>query len=128
MLTAEQVQVTRDGARLPDGRMLAARPLSFFARDFDNDMLHRGIVAQWRVQRAIADNFVLCLLPDGDAPGKFGVSRGEAQDVAYRDADRVIAVAPYYETEPEMGEAIVCDGTDLRGFWAEGLYNQRRAS
>lgn len=76
--------------------------------------------AQLRVRRAVADNFVLCLLPlPGEQSGKFGISIAEALDEAWRDPAHVVAVAPY----DHLGEPLVCYGTDLRMFWAEGPVN-----
>lgn len=67
----------------------------------------------------------MCLLPlPGESTGKFGISLAEALDVAWRDASRVVAVAPY----DDAGESLVCDGTDLRMFWAEGTINGLRGA
>lgn len=93
--------------------------LCAFASPRDN-----GTSPPWRVQlrvrRAVADNFVMCLLPlPGESVGKFGISLDEALDEAWRDPARVVAVAPY----DDAGEPLVCDGTDLRMFWAEGPVN-----
>lgn len=124
MLTADQVRVVPFAAILPDGRNLPAFNLCAFTTPRDSSIAPRER-AQLRVRRAVADNFVLCLLPlPGESTGKFGVSLGEALDVAWRNSDRVVAVAPY----DHDGEPLVCDGTDLRMFWAEGPVNGLRGA
>lgn len=119
MLTADQVRVIPFAAVLPDNRHLPALRLEAFAASRDDDVPPRRR-AQLRVRRAVADNLVMCLLPlPGEQAGKFGISLDEALDVAWSDAGRVVAVAPY----DDAGEPLVCDGTDLRMFWAEGPVN-----
>ena len=119
MLTADQVRVVPFAAVLPDGRNLPAFDLCYFKWPRDNNTSPPWR-AQLRVRRAVADNFVLCLLPlPGESVGKFGISLDEALDEAWRDPARVVAVAPY----DRDGEPLVCDGTDLRMFWAEGPVN-----
>ena len=117
MLTTDQVRVIPFAAILPDGRTLPALDLGAFTSPRDNGVPPRER-AQLRVKRAVADNFVMCLLPlPGEQAGKFGISLSEALDEAWRGARRVVAVAPY----DDAGEPLTCDDTDLRMFWAEGL-------
>lgn len=119
MLTADQVRVVPFAAVLPDGRSLPAFNLCYFKSPRDNNT-SLPWRAQLRVRRAVADNFVLCLLPlPGEQTGKFGISIAEALDEVWRDPARVVAVAPY----DHLGEPLVCYGTDLRMFWAEGPVN-----
>lgn len=119
MLTADQVRVVPFAAVLPDGRSLPAFNLCYFKSPRDNNT-SLPWRAQLRVRRAVADNFVMCLLPlPGESVGKFGISLDEALDEAWRDSTRVVVVAPY----DDAGEPLVCDGTDLRMFWAEGPVN-----
>ncbi len=119
MLTADQVRVVPFASVLPDGRNLPAFNLCAFTTPRDNSIAPRER-AQLRVRRAVADNFVMCLLPlPGESVGKFGIPLGEALDVAWRDPARVVVVAPY----DHLGEPLVCYGTDLRMFWAEGPVN-----
>ena len=119
MLTADQVRVVPFAAVLPDGRNLPALDLCYFVSPRDYGVAPRER-AQLRVRRAVADNFVLCLLPlPGEQSGKFGISIAEALDEAWRDPARVVAVAPY----DRDGKPLVCDDTDLRMFWAEGPVN-----
>ena len=122
MLTADQVRVTHDAIALPDGRALEIIALSEFARRRDYDQDPRS-AAQLRVNRAIANNLVMCLLPlPGEQVGRFGISLSEALDEAWRNEGRVVAVAPY----DAAGESLTCDDTDLRMFWAEGPVNGLR--